>query len=175
MGRGYGPSTARRSCRVGPYTIKWVVTRPGSPVTAHLAIYTSSHDNDGSRHTRPILLLFSLRLCLHFRAIPFSAEGVGAGASSSYLSDTNPDTDLHSGYSTSMRMFHIMCVPLFSPSSDVPLVFSAFALFFLPNLLPPPTSQPRTDRYSSTWVRGESVMLLSSIGLFVSGFFNYLF
>ncbi|PWZ45731.1 hypothetical protein Zm00014a_041031 [Zea mays] len=42
MGRGYGPSTARRSCRVGPCTIKWVVPRAGSPDTAHLAIYTSA-------------------------------------------------------------------------------------------------------------------------------------
>jgi hypothetical protein len=111
--------------------------RAGSLDTTHLDIYTSSHDNDGPRQTRPILLIFSLRSCLHLRATPFSAEGVGADASSSYLSDTNPNTDLHSGYSTSMRMFHIMRAPLFSSSSDVPLVFSAFALFFLPNLLPP--------------------------------------
>jgi hypothetical protein len=27
----------------------------------------------------------------------------------------------------------------FSPSSDVPFVFPTFVLFFLPNLLPPPT------------------------------------
>jgi hypothetical protein len=27
----------------------------------------------------------------------------------------------------------------FSPSSDVLFIFQAFALFFLPNLLPPPT------------------------------------
>jgi hypothetical protein len=32
-----------------------------------------------------------------------------------------------------------MRTPSFSPSSDVPFVFSAFALFFLPNLLPSPT------------------------------------
>jgi hypothetical protein len=42
MGRGYDPSTARRSCRVGPVTIKWVVPRAGSPDTTHLAIYTST-------------------------------------------------------------------------------------------------------------------------------------
>jgi hypothetical protein len=29
-----------------------------------------------------------------------------------------------------------MCAPSFSPSLDVPFVFLAFALFFLPNLLP---------------------------------------
>ena len=32
-----------------------------------------------------------------------------------------------------------MCTPSFLLSSDVPFVFPAFALFFLPNLLPPPT------------------------------------
>ncbi|PWZ21034.1 hypothetical protein Zm00014a_033703 [Zea mays] len=41
-GRGYGPSTVRRSCRVGPSTIKWVVPRVGSPDTTHLSIYTSA-------------------------------------------------------------------------------------------------------------------------------------
>jgi hypothetical protein len=44
-----------------------------------------------------------------------------------------------SGYCTSMRTFHNMLAPSFPPSSDVPFVFPAFALFFLPNLLPPPT------------------------------------
>jgi hypothetical protein len=32
-----------------------------------------------------------------------------------------------------------MHAPSFSPLSDVPFVFPAFALFFLPNLLPLPT------------------------------------
>jgi hypothetical protein len=86
-----------------------------------------------------ILLLFSLPSCLHLRATPFSAEGIGAGASSPYSSDTSPDTDSRSGYCTSTRTFHIMRAPLFSPSSDVPFVFPAFVLFFLPNLLPSPT------------------------------------
>jgi hypothetical protein len=79
-----------------------------------------------------ILLLFSLR------ATPFLAEGVGACASSPYSSNTSPNTDSRSGYCTSMRTFHIMRAPLFS-SSDVSFVFLVFALFFLPNLLPPPT------------------------------------
>jgi hypothetical protein len=83
-----------------------------------------------------ILLLFSLTSCLHLRATPFSAAGVGACASSPYSSDTSPDTDSRSGYCTSTRMFHIMSAPSFSPSSDVPFVFSVFALFFLPNMLP---------------------------------------
>jgi hypothetical protein len=86
-----------------------------------------------------ILLLFSLPSCLHLRATPFSAEGVGVDASSPYLSDTSPDTNSRSGYCTSTRTFHIMRAPSFSPSSDVPFIFPAFAMFFLPNLLPPPT------------------------------------
>jgi hypothetical protein len=86
-----------------------------------------------------ILLLFSLPSCLHLRATPFSAEGVGVGVSSLYSSDTSLDTDSRSGYCTSTRTFHIMHTPSFSPSSNVPFVFPAFALFFLPNLLPPPT------------------------------------
>jgi hypothetical protein len=32
-----------------------------------------------------------------------------------------------------------MRAPSFLPSSDVPFVFATFVLFFLPNLLPPPT------------------------------------
>jgi hypothetical protein len=86
-----------------------------------------------------ILLLFSLPLCLHLRATPFSTEGVGACASSPDSSDISPDTDSRSGYCTSTRTFHIMCAPSFSPSSDVLFVFPTFILFFLPNLLPPPT------------------------------------
>jgi hypothetical protein len=85
-----------------------------------------------------ILLLFSLPSCLHLRATPFSAEGVGACTSSPYSSNTSPDTDSRSGYCTSKRTFHIMRTPSFSPSSHVLFVFPAFSLFFLPNLLPPP-------------------------------------
>jgi hypothetical protein len=86
-----------------------------------------------------ILLLFSLHSCLHLCATPFSLEGVGACASSLYSSDTSSDTDSRSGYCTSTRTFHIMCAPLFSPSSNVLFIFPIFALLFLPNLLPPPT------------------------------------
>ncbi|ONM18199.1 hypothetical protein Zm00014a_014110 [Zea mays] len=64
---------------------------------------------------------------------------MGAGASSPYSSNISPDTDPRNGYCTSTRMFHSMRAPSFSPSLDVPFVFPAFALFFLPNLLPPPT------------------------------------
>jgi hypothetical protein len=86
-----------------------------------------------------ILLIFSLPSCLHLRATPFSAEGVRACASFPYSSDTSSDTNSRSGYCTSTRTFHIMRAPSFSPSLDVPFIFPAFALFFLPNLLPPPT------------------------------------
>jgi hypothetical protein len=102
------------------------------------------HDNNGPllschhlvRHSTSFL---SLPPCLHLRATPFSAEGVGACVSSLYSSDTSLDTDSRSGYCMSTRTFHIMRAPSFLPSSDVPFVFPAFALFFLPNLLPPPT------------------------------------
>jgi hypothetical protein len=57
----------------------------------------------------------------------------------SYSSDTSPDTNSRGGYCMSARTFHIMCAPSFLPSSDVPFVFPTFVLFFLPNLLPPPT------------------------------------
>jgi hypothetical protein len=86
-----------------------------------------------------ILLVFSLLSCLHLRTTPFSAEGVGAGASSPYSSDTSSNTDSRSGYCMSTGTFHIMHALSFSPSSDVPFVFPAFILFFHPNLLPPPT------------------------------------
>jgi hypothetical protein len=86
-----------------------------------------------------ILLLFSFLSCLHLCATSFSAEGVGVRVSSSYSSDTSPDTNSHGGYCMSARTFHIMCAPSFLSSSDVPFVFPTFALFFLPNLLPPPT------------------------------------
>jgi hypothetical protein len=82
-----------------------------------------------------ILLLFSLPSCLHLRATPFSAECVEACASFPYSSDT----DSLSGYCMSTRTFHIMRTPSFSSSSDIPFIFPAFALFFIPNLLPPPT------------------------------------
>jgi hypothetical protein len=103
-----------------------------------------------------ILLLFSLPSCLRLRATLFSAEGVGACASSLYSSDTSPDTDPRSGYCTPTRTFHSMRAPSFSSSSDVSFAFSAIALFF-----PPPWLQPRADQRSSTWVWGESVLLLA--------------
>jgi hypothetical protein len=107
-----------------------------------------------------IMPSFLSPLCLRLRATPFSAEGVIAGVSSPYSSDTNPDTDLH-GYCTSTRMFHTMCTPSFLPSSDVPFVFPAFAMSFLPSLLLRSWSQSRAGRGSSTRVWGDSVLLLT--------------
>jgi hypothetical protein len=86
---------------------------------------------------------------------PFSVEGVGAGASTPYSSDTSPHTNPRSGYCTSTRMFHNMHAPSFSSSSDVLFVFPLFALFFHPNLLPPPTVAARADRRSSARVRAS--------------------
>jgi hypothetical protein len=85
-----------------------------------------------------ILLLFSPLMPPPPRHA-FSAEGVGAGASSPYSSDTRSDTDPRSGYCTSMRVFHSMHAPSFSLSPNVPFVFPVFALFVLPNPLPLPT------------------------------------
>jgi hypothetical protein len=68
--RGYDPSTARRSCWVGPGTIKWVVSRTGSPDTAHLTIYTTIPPTimmvlDSVATTLfVILLLYSLFSCM---------------------------------------------------------------------------------------------------------------
>jgi hypothetical protein len=108
-----------------------------------------------------ILLLFSLLSCLCLRATPSLAEGVGAGVSSPYSSDTSPNTDPHSGYCTSMRMFHNMHAPSFSPSSDVPFVFPAFALFFLPNLMPPPMVVAASRPTLVDTGTGELVLLLA--------------
>jgi hypothetical protein len=100
------------------------------------------------------LLLFSLLSCLHLRTTPFSAEGVGACASSPY-------SDSCSGYCTSTRTFHIMHAPSFLSSSDVMFVFPIFACSSSPTCCPRPQSQPRADRLSSMQVQGESDMLLA--------------
>jgi hypothetical protein len=103
------------------------------------------HDNDGLTSvatTSFVILLPSsplMRSCIHLRATTFSVEGVAACASSPYSSDTSPDTDSRSCYCMFTRTFHIIHASSFSPLSDVPFVLPAFALFFLPNLLPQPT------------------------------------
>jgi hypothetical protein len=122
MGRGSG-----RLATHGPFDhiyIRTIMMVPVSVATTSFAI----------------LLLFSLSPHVFTSArTPFSAEGVGAGASSLYSSDASTDTDPRSGYCTSTRTFYSMRAPSFSLSSDVPFVLPAFTLFFLPNLLPSPT------------------------------------
>jgi hypothetical protein len=54
-----------------------------------------------------------------------------------------------------------MHTPSFSPSSDVLFVFSAFALFFLPNLLPLPTVAATSRPTLVDAGTGESVLLLT--------------
>jgi hypothetical protein len=108
-----------------------------------------------------MMLLFSLPSCIRLRATPFSAEGVGADASSPYSSNTSPNTDPRSGYCMSTRTFHNMHAPSFSPSSDVSFVFPAFTLFFLPNLLPPPTVAAASRPTLVDAGTGESVLLLT--------------
>jgi hypothetical protein len=109
-----------------------------------------SHDNDGPRlschHLVRHSTYFLSPLMRPPPCHPILGRGVGACASFPYSSDTSPETDSRSGYCMSTRTFHIIRAPSFSSSSDVPFVFPTFALFFLPNLLPPPTvaatSQP---------------------------------
>jgi hypothetical protein len=116
-----------------------------------------------------ILLLFSLPSCPRLRATPFSTEGVRACAFSPYSSDTSLDNDPHNCYCTSARMFHIMRAPSFSPSSDVPFVFPAFALFFLPNLLPPPTVAAASRLTLVDAGMDESVLLLDFLRAYSRG------
>jgi hypothetical protein len=84
-----------------------------------------------------IMLLFSLPSCLCLRATPFSAEGMGTNASSTYSSDTSPDTNPHIGYCTSTTMFHSMRTIVFA------VVGRPISLRSLrPVLLPQPTAPP---------------------------------
>jgi hypothetical protein len=123
------------------------------------------HDNDGppsvATTSFAILLLFSLPSCLHLRATPFSAEGIGAGASSPYSPDTRP-TPTRAVAIPRPRGCFTSCAhhrfrrrrtshssSLLSPCSSTP------------TYCPHPRSQPRADRRSSTRVWSESVMLLA--------------
>jgi hypothetical protein len=142
--RAESRAQARCSCGMGPGTIKWAVPRAGRQ-TRPIWPSIPPHDNDGPRLScrhlvRHIVSFLSPLMPLPSRhpILGLSAEGVGAGASSPYSSNTSPNTDPRSGYCTSTRTFHSMCVPSFLLSSDVPFVFLAFAMFFLPNLLPLP-------------------------------------
>jgi hypothetical protein len=116
-----------------------------------------------------ILLIFCLPSCLCLRATPFSTEGVRAGTSSPYSSDTSPDTDPRNGYCTSTRTFHRMCAPSFSQSSDILFVFPSFTLFFLPNLLPPPTVAAASRPTLVDTSTSESVLLLAFLRAYLRG------
>jgi hypothetical protein len=59
------------------------------------------------------------------------------------------------------RTFHNMCAPSFSPSSDIPFVFPAFGLFFLPNVLPPPMVVAASQPTLIDMVQGEVFFLLA--------------
>jgi hypothetical protein len=59
---------------------------------------------------------------------PILDRVVGAGTSSSYSSDTSPDTDPRSGYCTSTRTFHSMHAPSFSSSPDVLFIFPSCSM-----------------------------------------------
>jgi hypothetical protein len=102
-----------------------------------------------------ILLLFSPLMPAPPRH-PILDRGCGSMCLLPVFVDTSPDSDPHSGYCTSTRTFHSMRTPSFLPSSDVPFVFQGFTLFFLPNLLPPPTivaaSRPTLVDAGTGWV-----------------------
>jgi hypothetical protein len=163
-GRGYGPSTTRRSCRTGPGTINGSCPRPARQ-TRPISPSIPPHDNDvprlSCRHLVRHPASFLSPLMPPPPRHPFSVEGVGAGASSPYSSNSSPDTDPRSGYCTSTRVFHSMHAPSFSPSSDVPFVFPAYALFFLPNLLPRPTVAAASQPTLVDADTGESVLLMA--------------
>jgi hypothetical protein len=101
------------------------------------------HDNDGPRLSCHHLVRHSASFSLSPLMPPPPCHHIlGRGHRSRRLLPVfirhQLRTDSHSGYCTSTRTFHIMCTPSFSSLSDFPFVFLAFALFFLPNLLPPP-------------------------------------
>jgi hypothetical protein len=124
-----------------------------------------------------ILLIFSLPSCIHLRATPFSAEGVGACAHHRFRhrrmsrSSSWPSPCIHPtpaptptcavaiarprGRFTSCA-HHRFRHRRMSRSSSWPSPCSSS-----PTCCPRPRSQPCADRRSLTWVRRESVMLLA--------------
>jgi hypothetical protein len=108
-----------------------------------------------------ILLLFSLSSCLHLRTTPFSAEGVGACASSPYLSDTSPDTDSRSGYCSPRGRFTSCAHHRFRRRRTSRSSSRSSSCSSSPTCWPRLRSQSRADQRSSTRVRRESVMLLA--------------
>jgi hypothetical protein len=88
-----------------------------------------------------ILLLFSLPSCLCLRATPFSAEGMGAGASSLFSSDTSSNTGPRSGYCASTRTFHSIRAPSFLPVVGRPIRLPGLRF-----VLPPQPTAPAHGR-----------------------------
>jgi hypothetical protein len=107
-----------------------------------------------------ILLLFSLPSYLRLRATHSQQRAWEQAPPPRIHLIPAFDTDPCSGYCTSTRMFHSMHAPSFSTSLGVPFVFAAFALFFLPNLLPPPTFATASRPTLVNACTGESVLLL---------------
>jgi hypothetical protein len=116
-----------------------------------------------------ILLLFSLPSCLHLRATPLSVEGVGACASSLYSSDTSPDTTRTVAIACPRGRFTSCVHHRFHHRQMSRSSSRTSSCSSSPTYCPHPRSQPRADRRSSTWVRGESVMLLTFLRVCCQG------
>jgi hypothetical protein len=163
IGRGYSPSMTRRSSRAGLGTIKWVVLRAGLPDTTpfgHLYLHTIMMVLASVGTTLfAIMLLFSLSFHASASAPPHSWQRAWEQAPPPRIRTTTAPTPTCDGYCTSTRTFHSMRAPSFSPSSDVPFVFPAFALFFFPNLLPTVAVVSRPTLVDAGM--GESVLLLA--------------
>jgi hypothetical protein len=149
MGRDYDPCTARPSCRAGQALLN---------DRAHLAIYIGPHLS--CRHLVHHATFLSLLMHPPSRH-PILARGRGSRRLLPVFVWHQLRHWPAQCYCTSMRTFHIIRAPSFSPSSDVTFVFPAFVMFFLSNLLHRPRSHPRADQCSSTRVRYESVLLLA--------------
>jgi hypothetical protein len=136
-----------------------------------------------ARQTRPIWLFIppydndSTRLsCRHLVRHPasflsplmpppschaFSAEDVRAGASSSYSSDTSPDTDPRSATARPRGCFTACTRHRFHHRRKARSSSRPFPLFFLPNLLPLPTVATTSRPTLVDAGTGESVLLLA--------------
>jgi hypothetical protein len=107
-----------------------------------------------------ILLLFSLPSCLRLRAT-HSRQRAWEQAPHHRIRPTPAPTPTRAVAIACPRECHSMHTPSFSPSSGVPFVFPAFALLFLPNLLPLPTVTSTSRPTLVGAGTGESVLLLA--------------
>jgi hypothetical protein len=137
--RAEATAQARHSCRASPATIDGSCLGPvrqTRPIWPSIPLH-------GPRlcccHLVPHPASFSLSPHASASAPPHSRQRAWEQAPLRRIRPTPAPTAPCSGYCTSTRTFHSKCAPLFSPSSDVPFIFPTFAMFFLPNLLPPPT------------------------------------